>query len=50
MKNYQRLKVKYFTLPTSEGPAPDVNIHLVNLQSSLVVEALFTVRTLESFV
>ena len=50
MKNYQRLKVKHFTLPTSEGPAPDVNIHLVNLQPLLVMETLFTVRALESFV
>ena len=37
-------------LPASEGSTPDVNIHLVNLQSTLVMESLFTVRTLESFV
>ena len=37
-------------LPASEWPAPDVHIHLVNLQSVFVMEALFTVRTLESFV
>ena len=43
-------KAEYWMLPASEWPAPDVHIHLVNLQSVFVMEALFTVRTLESFV
>ena len=50
MSNYQRLKVNNWVLPAREGPAPDVHIHLVNLQSVFVMEAFFTVRTLESFV
>ena len=43
-------KAEYWMLPASEWSAPDVHIHLVNLQSVFVMEALFTVRTLESFV
>ena len=47
---FKNLKPKGEILPAGEWPAPDVNIHLVNLQPLLVMETLLTVRALESFV